>query len=77
MPIDSAKRSLQQLLVSGHVDYAYLGLETEDLTPAIAKAFRLPGRARRDRELGRQGGPAAAAGPARRHTHRRLAEPAR
>ncbi len=39
VPIDSAKRSLTQLLTSGHVAYAYLGLQTEDLTPAIAKAF--------------------------------------
>jgi S1-C subfamily serine protease len=39
VPIDSAKRSLTQLLASGKVAYAYLGLQTEDLTPAIAKAF--------------------------------------
>jgi S1-C subfamily serine protease len=44
VPIDSAKRSLTQLLASGHVSYAYLGLKTEDLTPAIATAFRLPAR---------------------------------
>jgi S1-C subfamily serine protease len=42
VPIDSAKRSLAQLLASGHVSYAYLGLQTEDLTPAIAKAFGFP-----------------------------------
>ena len=42
VPIDSAKRSLNQLLASGHVAYAYLGLQTEDLTPAIAKAFGFP-----------------------------------
>ncbi|HEY4346095.1 MAG TPA: trypsin-like peptidase domain-containing protein [Gaiellaceae bacterium] len=42
VPIDSAKRSLSQLLASGHVAYAYLGLQTEDLTPAIAKAFGFP-----------------------------------
>ena len=39
VPIDSAKRSLAQLLASGHVAYAYLGLQTEDLTPAIAKRY--------------------------------------
>ena len=49
VPIDSAKRSLEQLLASGHVAYAYLGLQTEDLTPAIAKAFGYPGEARRAR----------------------------
>ena len=53
VPIDSAKRSLDQLLASGHVAYAYLGLQTEDLTPAIAKAFGLKAAARRDRRLGR------------------------
>ena len=42
VPIDSAKRSLEQLLVSGHVAYAYIGLQTEDLTPTIAKAFDYP-----------------------------------
>jgi 2-alkenal reductase len=42
VPIDSVKRSLEQLLQSGHVDYAYLGLQTEDLTPSIAKAFGYP-----------------------------------
>jgi S1-C subfamily serine protease len=44
VPIDSAKRSLQQLLVSGHVAYAYIGLQTEDLTPAISKAYDYPVR---------------------------------
>jgi S1-C subfamily serine protease len=42
VPIDSAKRSMSQLLTSGTVAYAYLGLQSEDLTPAIAKAFHLP-----------------------------------
>jgi S1-C subfamily serine protease len=42
VPIDSAKRSLVQLLATGHVSYAYLGLVNEDLTPAIAKAFGYP-----------------------------------
>jgi S1-C subfamily serine protease len=42
VPIDSARRSLAQLLASGHVSYAYLGLVTEDLTPAIARAFGYP-----------------------------------
>jgi S1-C subfamily serine protease len=39
VPIDSAKRSLQQLESSGRVRYAYVGITTEDLTPAIAKKF--------------------------------------
>jgi S1-C subfamily serine protease len=39
VPIDSAKRSLQQLESSGKVRYAYVGITTEDLTPSIAKKF--------------------------------------
>jgi S1-C subfamily serine protease len=62
VPIDSAKRSLEQLLASGHVDYAYLGLQTEDLTPSIARAFGY--RARRGAIVNSvaKHGPAAAAG---------------
>jgi S1-C subfamily serine protease len=39
VPINSAKRSMQQLLSSGTVRYAYVGITTEDLTPAIAKKY--------------------------------------
>ncbi|HEV8461149.1 MAG TPA: trypsin-like peptidase domain-containing protein, partial [Gaiellaceae bacterium] len=39
VPINSAKRSMQQLLRSGTVRYAYVGITTEDLTPAIAKKY--------------------------------------
>jgi len=39
VPIDSAKRSLRQLTASGKVEYAYVGITTEDLTPSIAKKF--------------------------------------
>ena len=39
VPIDSARRSLQQLVRSGKVTYAYVGITTEDLTPSIAKKF--------------------------------------
>jgi len=62
VPIDSVKRSLEQLLQSGHVDYAYIGLETENLTPSIAKAFGYP--AVRGAIVGSvvKGGPAARAG---------------
>ncbi len=62
VPIDSAKRSLDQVLVHGRVAYAYLGMETEDLTPEIAQKFGLP--ARRGAIVGSiaGGGPAARAG---------------
>ncbi|HZU20162.1 MAG TPA: trypsin-like peptidase domain-containing protein [Gaiellaceae bacterium] len=39
VPIDSARRSMEQLLRTGRVRYAYVGIETEDLTPAIARRF--------------------------------------
>ena len=39
VPIDSARRSLEQLLATGAVRYAYVGITTEDLTPSIAQRF--------------------------------------
>jgi 2-alkenal reductase len=39
VPIDSARRSMDQLLRTGGVRYAYIGIRTEDLTPAVAKKF--------------------------------------
>jgi S1-C subfamily serine protease len=39
VPIDSARRSIDQLLKTGHVRYAYVGIKTEDLTPSVAKKF--------------------------------------
>jgi 2-alkenal reductase len=41
VPIDSAKRSVGQLIAHGRVVYAYVGVKTEDLTPAIAHALGL------------------------------------
>jgi S1-C subfamily serine protease len=62
VPIDAARRSLRELLTKGHVAYAYAGVQTEDLTPALAERLHL--RVRRgalvDRVAG--GGPAARAG---------------
>jgi S1-C subfamily serine protease len=62
VPIDSVKRSLEQLLQSGHVDYAYLGLQTEDLTPSIATAFGYPAVRGAMIDSVASGGPAARAG---------------
>jgi 2-alkenal reductase len=42
VPINSARRSMAELLASGHVAYAYVGVTTEDLTPALARHLRLP-----------------------------------
>lgn len=39
VPIDSAKRSMAQLVAAGHVSYAYIGIKTEDLIPAAARRF--------------------------------------
>ena len=39
VPINAAKRSMRQLLESGRVAYAYVGVSTVDLTPAIARRF--------------------------------------
>ena len=39
IPINAAKRSFRQLVRSGRVAYAYVGVNAEDLTPTIAKRF--------------------------------------
>jgi S1-C subfamily serine protease len=39
VPIDSARRSLHQLLEDGKAHYAYVGIATETLTPPIARRF--------------------------------------
>jgi S1-C subfamily serine protease len=69
VPIDSVKRSLQQLLASGHVDYAYLGLQSQDLTPSIAKAFGYPAKRGAIIDTVARGGPAARAGLRPGHTN--------
>jgi 2-alkenal reductase len=42
VPINSAKRSLRQLIDTGRVAYSYVGVTTEDLTPSIAREFGDP-----------------------------------
>jgi S1-C subfamily serine protease len=39
VPIDAAKRSVAQLVKTGHVRYAYVGITTQDLTPALAQVL--------------------------------------
>jgi S1-C subfamily serine protease len=41
VPIDSARRSLLQLVATGHVSYAFAGVRTTDVTPDIARALGL------------------------------------
>jgi 2-alkenal reductase len=36
VPIDTARRSMDQLLAHGRVTYAYVGITTDDLTPSLA-----------------------------------------
>jgi S1-C subfamily serine protease len=44
VPINAARRSMEQLLATGKVAYAYIGVTTEDLTPGMARRFRYPVR---------------------------------
>ena len=41
IPIDTARRALEQLVRSGKVSYAYIGVTTQDVTPGLAKRFGL------------------------------------
>ena len=41
IPINSARRSMEQLLLTGRVAYAYVGVSTQDITPAIARRYDL------------------------------------
>jgi S1-C subfamily serine protease len=39
IPIDAARHSMRQLIAQGHVEYSYLGIKTQDLTPTVARKF--------------------------------------
>jgi S1-C subfamily serine protease len=41
VPIDSARRSLRQLVTTGKVSYAFAGVRATDVTPSIARALGL------------------------------------
>jgi S1-C subfamily serine protease len=62
VPINSARRSMDELIANGAVSYAYVGVLTTDLTPAIAR--RLGYDVSRGAVVTRvsEGGPAASAG---------------
>jgi S1-C subfamily serine protease len=62
VPIDAARRSLHELLTKGHVSYAYAGIQSEDLIPALARHLRLPVARGALVDTVSAGGPAAAAG---------------
>jgi len=42
VPINAAKRSMEELLATGKVEYAYVGITSEDLTPGIARRYGYP-----------------------------------
>jgi len=39
VPINAARRSMEQLIASGRVRYAWVGIETQTLTPRLARRF--------------------------------------
>jgi S1-C subfamily serine protease len=41
IPINSARRSMEQLISTGKVAYAYVGVTTQDVTPAVARRYEL------------------------------------
>lgn len=41
IPINSARRSMEQLISTGKVAYAYIGITTQDVTPALAREYGL------------------------------------
>jgi S1-C subfamily serine protease len=62
VPIDAAKRSMQQLLATGKVSYGWLGIRLGDVTPTLASAFHLTVQHGALVESVSPGGPAAQAG---------------
>ena len=44
IPINVARRSLTQLVATGRVAYAYIGIQSQDVTPGIARRFQLGAR---------------------------------
>lgn len=62
IPIDAAKRSITQLLDHGSVQYAYVGITTQDMTPALAQALGYDVKQGALVEDVRRPGPGASAG---------------
>ncbi len=62
VPINSAKRSLRQLVARGRVAYAYVGVVTDDLTPSLAGRLKLQASNGALVVRVTEGGPAAKAG---------------
>ncbi|MDX6473193.1 MAG: hypothetical protein QOK22_2009, partial [Gaiellaceae bacterium] len=62
VPIDAARRSLRELLAGRQVGYAYAGVQTEDLTPSLARHLGLKATHGALVDQVTPGGPAAKAG---------------
>jgi S1-C subfamily serine protease len=62
VPVDTVKRSLDQLRKKGRVDYAYLGVSSAPLYPQLVKRFDLPVTKGAWLQDVTQGGPGARAG---------------
>jgi S1-C subfamily serine protease len=62
VPINAARRSMQQLVATGKVAYAYVGITSEDLTPGIARQYGYPVRYGAVITSVRPGSPGARAG---------------
>jgi 2-alkenal reductase len=70
VPINSAKRSMEQLIQNGRVSYAYVGISTDDLTPALARRLGY-GVERGAIVVGVSPGPGREAGQRSRRSHGR------
>jgi S1-C subfamily serine protease len=44
VPVNAAKRSMKELIEKGEVSYAFVGISTDDLTPALGRHLRLAAR---------------------------------
>jgi 2-alkenal reductase len=62
VPINAARRSMEQLVATGKVSYAYIGVTSEDLTPGVARRYGYPVRYGAVITSVRPGSPAARAG---------------
>jgi S1-C subfamily serine protease len=62
IPINSARRSMEQLISTGKVAYAYVGVTTQDVTPALARRYKLGAQRGALIESVVKGAPAARAG---------------
>jgi S1-C subfamily serine protease len=71
IPINSARRSMEQLVATGRVAYAYVGVTTRDVTPSLARRFGFKAERGALIQEAVEGAPAAEAG-LRSSTNRRV-----